>query len=213
MQQATREQFFRGLKAGVPVMFGFIPVAIAYALSARQTGFSAPETILMSLMVYAGASQMMAVGMVGAGSAMGPIVLATFLLNLRHFIMSTYVMRELPEKTRLPQRLLSAFCVTDEGFAVFSAQKDENRTMPFFAGLAVITYLSWVGGSAIGAFASGLIPQALLNSFNIALYAMFIALLGRLMPASWALILSTLAGAAVGAAFTGESAPDEEELP
>ena len=109
--------------------------------------------------------------------------------------------------------------------------------MPFFAGLAVITYLSWVGGSTIGAFASGLIPQALLNSFNIALYAMFIALLapglsgkpklcllvlftaalsallGRLMPASWALILSTIAGAAIGAAFTGESAPDEEELP
>ena len=179
----------------------------------------------------------MAVGMLSTGSAMGPIVLATFLLNLRHFIMSTYVMRELPEKTRLPQRLLSAFCITDEGFAVFSAQKDENRTMPFFAGLAVITYLSWVGGSAIGAFASGLIPQTLLNSFNIALYAMFIALLapglpgkpklcllvlftaalsallGRLMPASWALILSTLAGAAVGAVFTGESAPDEENLP
>ena len=39
------------------------------------------------------------------------------------------------------------------------------------------------------------------------------ALLGRLMPASWALILSTLAGAAVGAVFTGESAPDEENLP
>ena len=206
MQQATREQFFRGLKAGVPVMFGFIPVAIAYALSARQAGFSAPETILMSLMVYAGASQMMAVGMLSTGSAMGPIVLATFLLNLRHFIMSTYVMRELPEKTRLPQRLLSAFCITDEG-------------------------------TAIGAFASGLIPQTLLNSFNIALYAMFIALLapglpgkpklcllvlftaalsallGRLMPASWALILSTLAGAAVGAVFTGESAPEEENLP
>lgn len=237
MQKATREQFFRGLKAGVPVMFGFIPVAIAYALSARQAGFSALETILMSLMVYAGSSQMMAVGMLSTGSAMGPIVLATFLLNLRHFIMSTYVMRELPEKTRLPQRLLSAFCITDEGFAVFSAQKDENRTMPFFAGLAVITYLSWVGGSAIGAFASGLIPQTLLNSFNIALYAMFIALLapglsgkpklcllvlftaalsallGRLMPASWALILSTLAGAAVGAVFTGESAPEEENLP
>ena len=120
---------------------------------------------------------------------------------------------------------------------MFSTQKDENRTMPFFAGLAVITYLSWVGGSAIGAFASGLIPQTLLNSFNIALYAMFIALLapglsgkpklcllvlftaalsallGRLMPASWALILSTLAGAAVGAVFTGESAPEEEDLP
>ena len=115
MQRAAREQFFRGLKAGVPVMFGFIPVAIAYALAARQAGFSAPETILMSLMVYAGASQMMAVGMVGAGSAMGPIVLATFLLNLRHFIMSTYVMRELPEKTRLPQRLLAALLLDPAG--------------------------------------------------------------------------------------------------
>ena len=169
MQRATREQFFRGLKAGVPVMFGFIPVAIAYALSARQAGFSALETILMSLMVYAGASQMMAVGMLSTGSAMGPIVLATFLLNLRHFIMSTYVMRELPEKTRLPQRLLSAFCITDEGFAVFSAQKDENRTMPFFAGLAVITSrvqmsASGVSGSATIRALSVTTPESLLSS-------------------------------------------------
>lgn len=218
---SRRAQYLRGMRAGLPVVFGFVPVGIAYAVMARQAGFTAAETVLMSLSVFAGASQMMAVGMVAQGAGLAAIILATFLLNLRHVIMSACVNHRLP-RSGLAARLLAAFGVTDESFAIFTATPAENCTLPFFFGMITVTYSSWVGGSAIGAAASGLLPPVLSASLGVALYAMFIglllpslrsntrlallaaataacnALLGCVIDSSWALILSTLAGATAG---------------
>ena len=71
-----RTEYLAGLKAAVPVIFGFIPVGIAYAIMARQAGFDIFETCFMSIAVFAGASQMMAVGMhaQGAGLAVAGIL-------------------------------------------------------------------------------------------------------------------------------------------
>ena len=65
-----RTEYLAGLKAAVPVIFGFIPVGIAYALMARQAGFDIFETCFMSVAVFAGASQMMAVGMYAQGAGL-----------------------------------------------------------------------------------------------------------------------------------------------
>ena len=143
---------------------------------ARHAGFSAAETVFMSAAVFAGASQMMAVGMYAQGASVVALILTTFILNLRHLIMSTCIMNKMrSEKSSL--KLLAAFGVTDESFAVFTTEKQENCTMSYFLGLIAVTYLSWVTGSAIGAFASDFLPTILTASLGIALYAMFIALL------------------------------------
>ena len=63
-----RKQFLLGMRAGIPVIFGFIPVVIAFAIAARQAGFSILETQLMSLSVFAGASRIMAAGMFVCGA-------------------------------------------------------------------------------------------------------------------------------------------------
>ena len=73
----------------------------------------------MSLTVYGGASEMMAAGMVAQGAAVLTIVLTTFILNLRHIIMSTCVFNQM-QGGRLPVRMLAAFGVTDETFAVYT---------------------------------------------------------------------------------------------
>lgn len=56
-----KKEYFDGVRAALPVILGFVPVGIAYAVMAHDAGFSALETVLMSLLVFAGASQMMAV--------------------------------------------------------------------------------------------------------------------------------------------------------
>ena len=58
-------QYLLGMCAAVPIILGFVPVGIAYAIMARQAGFTVSQTCGMSLAVFAGASQMMAVGMYG----------------------------------------------------------------------------------------------------------------------------------------------------
>ena len=67
---SKRDEYLAGARAGIPVLLGFIPVGIAYAIMARQAGFDIFETCFMSVAVFAGASQMMAVGMYSQGAGL-----------------------------------------------------------------------------------------------------------------------------------------------
>ena len=67
---SKRDEYLAGARAGIPVLLGFIPVGIAYAIMARQAGFDIFETCFMSVAVFAGASQMMAVGMYAQGAGL-----------------------------------------------------------------------------------------------------------------------------------------------
>lgn len=218
---SRKEQYLLGVKAGLPVVLGFIPVGIAYAIMAGQSGLSISQTVMMSVLVYAGASQIMAVGMFAQGAGIFAIVMATFILNLRHLMMSTCVMNRL-KGTKTGMKLLLAFGVTDEAFAIFTMMDEEKSSSFFFFGLICITYSSWISGTMIGCVASQFLPTFISNSLGIALYAMFIGLLvpnvkknlrlgivvlitvvvniilSRFMPSSWAIIFATLIGAAAG---------------
>lgn len=217
-------QFIDGVRCALPVILGFIPVGIAYAITARHAGFSVAETCTMSLAVFAGASEMMAIGMYEKGAGIIAIVLATLILNLRHVIMSTCVFSEM-KPSRIGARLLAGFGVTDETFAIFTTAANNRRTMPFFLGLAAVSYTSWNVGTFIGAISTDILPEIVTASLGIALYAMFIGLimpalrvnmrlallvvftaavnsiLNFFIDASWALIASTLICAAVGVFF------------
>jgi 4-azaleucine resistance transporter AzlC len=217
-------QFRAGLRSGLPIVLGYVPIGLAYAIIARQAGLSTPETVLMSLLVYAGASQMMAAGMLAQGAGALAIVLATFVLNLRHVIMSLCVNNRMaPAPTGW--RLLGAYWITDETFAVFTTTERERCTVWYFLGMGLAAYAAWVLSSLVGALVMDLLPPILSASLGISLYAMFIALLlphlngngrlallvlltalcswglSRVMAASWALILATLLCAFAGVFF------------
>ncbi|MDO5147294.1 MAG: AzlC family ABC transporter permease [Eubacteriales bacterium] len=217
-------QYKNGVIAAIPVILGFVPVGIAYAIMARQAGFSVAQTCLMSLMVFAGASQMMAVGLYMQGASVITMILATFILNLRHLIMSTCVVNRMRnESTRV--KLLAAFGVTDESFAIFTTIEEKKASGWFFLGLITVTYTSWNVGTIIGAVASEFLPAIITASLGIALYAMFIGILmpnltnnwrlgllvlltaicntilSQFMASSWALIISTLICAFAGVFF------------
>ena len=190
------KQYINGLKSGLPIIFGYIPVSIAYAIMARQAGLGVFETVFMSFAVYAGASQMMAAMMFAQGAGAAGIIFTTFVLNFRHLIMSTYVVNRLRKSSRF-LKLLAVFGVTDETFAVFSASDKKNNSVYFFLGLVTATYLSWVFGSFIGAIISDVLPQIIAKSLGITLYAMFIALLVPKIKGSLKLILLVLLTAIV----------------
>ena len=219
-----KSQYLTGVRAGIPVILGFVPVGIAYAIMARQAGFSVFETIFMSVTVFAGASQMMAVGMYVQGASIVAMILATFILNLRHLIMSTCVLNRVKNEP-VKFKLLATFGVTDESFAIFTTESKEKCSGLYFLGLITVTYSSWIVGSAIGAVASDFLPIIVSANLGIALYAMFIGILipnlthnlklsllvlltavcnsvlTQFMDSSWALILSTLLCAISGVFF------------
>ena len=203
--------FRLGVHLGAPVILGYIPAGIAYALIARQAGFSVLETCLMSACVHAGASQMMAVGMSAQGAGVAAILLTTFILNLRYFIMSACVMNDLKREKR-PFKMLLAFGVTDEVFAIHAVQKRTEHPGMVFLGMSLVSYLACNVGTFIGAvgiamyamFIALLIPS-LHGNGRLALLVVFTAainaLLSRLLTPGWALVVATLVGAAVGVPF------------
>lgn len=219
------KQYFYGVKKGIPILVGFLPVAISYAILAQNAGLTVAETIGMSASVFAGASQIMAVGMLAEGAGVLPVILSTFVLNLRHIIMSVCVFRKLKTPNRWI-RFLIGFGVTDETFALFTMEDEEKSDEFFMLGLVSIAYFSWVAGAVLGVVAGNLLPYRFSQSFGIALYALFLSLLVPdlkkswrllltvlitialncllclLMDKCWAIIISTLLGAAVGVGLT-----------
>ncbi len=165
-----------GIISGFPIVIGYFPVAMAFGLIAKTVDVSLLDSFLFSSMVFAGASQFMALELIRVGIPVGSIILATFLLNLRHMMMSAALSVKLKagiDKRWLP---LIAFGVTDETFSVASL-KDGHVTASYLIALQGTSYLSWICGTIAGYFTGSIIPEAVQNSLGIGLYAMFAAIL------------------------------------
>lgn len=165
----------KGMAEGIPIGIGYMPVAVAFGLLAGTTGLTLLESFLMSFLVFAGAAQYMALSMIAAGSGIVAIIVATFIVNVRHLLMSASVASRLV-KTPASIKVIMAYFMTDEVFAVSSAMKDPIKGS-HVAGIGLVAFSSWTGFTVAGYLAGGLIPEILQNSLGFALYALFIALL------------------------------------
>ncbi len=169
-------QFREGIKAALPVVLGYLPVGVAFGLLARNAGLTPSEVGLMSLLVYAGASQFLAIEMIFKGMTWLPIVMATFFINLRHFLMSSNLSLYF-RNTRFPLLGFLSAQLTDESFAVaISNLPKVNNNPPYLFGLQVTSHLAWVIGSIGGALFG---PFIKISEYGLpfALPSLFICLL------------------------------------
>lgn len=167
--------FRQGAQAGVSIAIGYMPIALTFGLLAKTTGLTFLETVMMSMIVFAGASQYIALNLLSLGTGTFEIVLTTFVLNIRHFLMSASL-NEKAESDELWKKALYAFGITDETFSV-AATKEGTVNAPYMFGLIALSYGSWVVNSGIGHLVGASLPQSLQTSMSVALYAMFIGLL------------------------------------
>jgi 4-azaleucine resistance transporter AzlC len=205
-----------------PIVMGYLPVGAAYGVLAQQAGLSLLNTVLMSVLVYAGSAQLIAVAMFAAGLNPASIIATTFVVNLRHLLMSASLAPNLKSWNKW-ELALFAFEVTDESFAVHSvrfARGDLNKATCF--GINGMAQISWVLASLAGYFAGTSIPSVEPLGIDYALPAMFIALLimqtknglhvlvagfsgllalalNRAGADQWSVILATVVGATFGA--------------
>ena len=164
-----------GFLYGSPLVLGYLPVAMAFGLLAKNTGLSFFGASANSIFVFAGASQFMFLDLVRVGVSPGSIILATFLLNLRHLIMTASLSTKLDNKMRAFVPIIG-FGVTDETFSVLSFYK-EKLNLVFILTVNSMAYLAWAGGTMLGYLVGEIIPQALQTSLGLGLYALFAALL------------------------------------
>ena len=170
--------FKEGIQAGISIAIGYFPIALTFGLLAKSSGLSFGEAVLMSILVYAGASQYTALNLLSLGTGVIGIIVATFILNIRHLLMATTIQLKSADEP-LWKKLIYSFGITDETFSVASFKKGKIKA-GYMLGLGGIAYVSWVLCTGIGYLFGASLPKGIQESMSIALYAMFIALL---MPA------------------------------
>ncbi|MFJ7728056.1 AzlC family ABC transporter permease [Neobacillus sp. NPDC097160] len=193
-------EFKKGIQAGISIGIGYFPIALTFGLLAKTSGLTIYETVLMSLIVFAGASQYISLSLIAYGTGIFEIVLTTFIVNIRHFLMCT-TLNEKCEDDYILNKLFYSFGVTDETFSV-AATREGKVSTGFMFGLISVAYSSWVVCSGIGHLIGASLPQTLQESMGVALYAMFIGLLVPSMKKSVKVIFLAVLGALFNSIFT-----------
>ncbi|NPV52007.1 MAG: AzlC family ABC transporter permease [Firmicutes bacterium] len=194
LTKAVAGGFLSGVKIAIPIMLGYVPIGFAYGVLARQAGLSVIQATAMSLAVYAGSSQFIAVAMLTSGAGATAIVSTTFLVNLRHLLFSASMVPYF-RRFSIPALAILSFGITDETYAAGIGQY--SREKPRFStvlGLHLASYLSWVVASLVGASVSSLVGSASDLGLDFALPAMFIALLISQLKNKTTILVAVLSG-------------------
>ena len=165
--------FKKGLSAGWPICLGYLPIGMAFGVLAQKAGLTPLQIALMSIMVFAGSAQFIAVAMLTGGASAPAIITTTFVVNLRHVLMSSALAVYLRAAHR-GLLALYAYGVTDESFAVnlprFNAGNwSLSRALVVNHAANLTWFISTVAGGIGGRF----IPEGALG-IDYALIAMFI---------------------------------------
>jgi 4-azaleucine resistance transporter AzlC len=146
--------FASALQATVPVILGYFPLGFAFGLLfVDQVGAGWAYALLMSVIVFAGASQFLAVGLLAAGAGIAEIAAATFVLNARHAFFGVSLLERW--RTGPLKKMFLVFWLTDETYALITSLKSppDVEETDFHLLIAGINYSAWCLGSLAGALA------------------------------------------------------------
>ncbi len=224
MDMYKRTSEFTGGAAGaVPLLLGTAPFGLIYGALAVASGISNGGAMALSLFVFAGSAQFIAVGLIAAGAPAAIIIFTTLVVNLRHMLYSATLLpylKALPQRWRVPL----AFWLTDEAFAVCIVryrQKDDSPLKHWYQlGASLAMYVNWQIWCALGLILGSRIPDAGAWGLDFAMPVTFIgmtipfvknrstvvcvitagavSLMTGFLPFKLGLIVAALAGVAAG---------------
>lgn len=209
----TKPHFRDGLLASLPIVMGYLPISFSFGVAATRAGFSVLDAFALSLIIYAGASQFLALALLASGA---PVLVAAFTLiamNLRHLLYGPALMREAGSEATRRHAWAWAWGLTDEVFgqALGALARGQTFSEAYMFGLGLGAYAAWVLGTVLGALAGGGVLDdwpALNAGLGFLLPALFLALLlsissRRQLPVIAVAGLATVAGTLAISATTG----------
>lgn len=218
-------EFTRGLAATFPLMVSAIPFGVIFGTLATNAGLSPLAVMSMSVFVFSGSAQFIAILLLGTGSALGVIWLATLILNLRHLLYAATLVDHVRHLSQTWRFGLAA-TLTDETFAVMERRYREEGGGPhahwYYLASCLGMYLNWQFWTYIGIVLGTEFPQvknwglefAMIVTFTgivmpalrsspfwlAAIVAGIVAALGNALPYKLGLMLGALAGIVAGLA-------------
>src|SRR5512146_3355260 len=118
---SRRAEALRGLRDAIPIVLAYVPVGATFGVVAVSNGLPVWMACLLSLAIYAGASQFIFVTLAAAFAGPVSMIVTLLLVNLRHALYGATLGRAF---ARWPEgrKWLGAWGLTDEVFAVLGAR-------------------------------------------------------------------------------------------
>ena len=201
MVSNLKSDFVRGILHGFPIALGYLSVSFGFGITAVASGLSVGEASAISASNVTSAGQAAGVDIIAAGGTIIEMILVQLTINIRYSLMGISLSQKLDKSFTLPHRLIASFGITDEIFAVCSAQP--KPLTPFYMyGMILIAIIGWVLGTFLGASAGQLLPAAVSSALGIVLYGMFLALIVPAMKDSIPVTIVVLISIGVHTLFT-----------
>ena len=172
---------FKIFKKGVidvsPLMIPVVPFGLIFGVLSIDIGFSAFETIGMSIIIFGGASQIILLQLFSGGASSLIIISSVGAVNSRHFLYGAVVSEHLSDLKIIWKIVISYFLV-DQAFArsneYFKIDKNKNKYFHLIGG-GMTCWIIWQTSTFLGIFLGSFIPEKLGLSFAVPLT--FLALL------------------------------------
>lgn len=179
MKQEPGEQntatFVSALKTTIPVFLGYIPLGMAFGFLLDGAGYHWGYAFLMSLFVYAGSGQFLAVALLAAGAGLMEFIIATLLLNFRHAFYGLSLLEKFSDAGKVKPYLI--FALTDETYALLTTTEVPSGSSKsrFYFYVSALDHLYWIAGSVLGAVLGSLL-ELNLQGMSFVLTALFVVL-------------------------------------
>ena len=171
-----RQAFRKAFPYTIPVLTGYLFIGIAFGVMFAEKGYSFLWAVLMSLLVYAGSGQYLAVNFFVPGVSLLQVVFLTLMVNIRHIFYGISLLEKFHSMG--PKRWYMIFGLTDETYSLLCTTRvpegvEEDK---FLFAISIMNQSYWVVGSAIGGLAGAMLP---INSEGIdfAMTALFVVIL------------------------------------
>lgn len=171
-QQAAHYDWTEGFKKSLPVAMGYLPAGIAFGVLAQVAGIPVWATIMLSIVLYAGAAQYACLPMLSAGLPIGNIATNIAAINLRHVFYGMPLLQYLPK-----QKLAKTYCLfalTDETFSVMTSLPNESR-QALILPISLFNQSWWVLASTLGVMIGSTLSD-LIPHLDFALVCLFVIL-------------------------------------
>jgi predicted branched-subunit amino acid permease len=197
--------FRAGARAVAPMLVGVIPFGLVAGASPVAKGLGTGAAVGFSSIVFAGASQLAAIDVLGDGGSAIVAALAAWTINLRMVLYSASL-APLLARERLRTRLGMAYLLTDQAYAISIARWDgtdePERRVPYYLGGALMLWVNWQVVTVIGALIGSSVPEDVDLEFAVPL--VFLVLLVPVLTTRPALAAAAVGGfGAVAAAEAG----------
>lgn len=185
----TLDGLLRGARRALPIGLSAIPFGLVLGVLAGRAGLSVVEVLLMSSLVFAGSSQLVAISMWANPIPVIAIVATTLLVNLRHILMGL-TLRPWYAKLPAPFAFGTYFFMTDESWALTTIETERKPfDAAFMLGAGLVDFVTWVGSSVLGRITGAAIPDPTAWGLDFAFVAVFLALLVSLARGKSALAI------------------------